>query len=99
MKGYVEGISVAVKNREQTLKIISQYSRTTDPEILQETYDLTVAGAFLRVPYPSVEGFKTILDFIAETRDVKVKTVDPKSMVDSTFVGELDESGFIKSLY
>jgi NitT/TauT family transport system substrate-binding protein len=99
MKGYVEGISVALKNREQTLKIISQYSRTTDPEILQETYDVTVAKAFLMVPYPSVEGFKTILDFIAETRDVKVKTVDPKSMVDSTFVRELDESGFIKSLY
>ncbi len=99
MKGYVEGISIAVKDREQTLKIISQYSRTTDPEILQETYDVIVAKAFLRVPYPSVEGFKTVLDFIAETRDTKAKTIDPKSIVDSTFVRELDENGFIKSLY
>ena len=99
MKGYVEGISIAVKDREQTLKIISQYSRTTDPEILQETYDVIVAKGFLRVPYPSIEGFKTVLDFIADTREAKAKTIDPKSIVDSTFVRELDESGFIKSLY
>jgi hypothetical protein len=95
----VEGISVAVKNREQTLKIIAQYSRTTDPEILEETYEVTVAKAFLRVPYPSVEGFKTVLDFIVETRDPKAKTIDPNSIVDSSFVKELDENGFIKSLY
>jgi len=34
MKGYVEGISGSLKNRERTLKIIGQYSRTSDPEIL-----------------------------------------------------------------
>lgn len=99
LKGYVEGISVALKNRELTLKVISDYTRTTEPEMLEETYQVNVARAFRKVPYPSVEGFKTILDFVAETRDAKAKTVDPQSIIDTGFVRQLDESGFIKSLY
>lgn len=98
LKGYVEAIAFSLKHREQTLKIIGQYSRESDPEVLDETYRINVANAFLRVPYPSVEGFKTILDFVAETRDPKAKAIDPRSMMDPSLVKELDDSGFIKSL-
>jgi NitT/TauT family transport system substrate-binding protein len=99
LKAYVEGISVALKNRPFTLKVIGEYTRTTDPELLEETYQVNVAKAFLKVPYPSVEGFKTILDFVAETRDPKAKTIDPKSLLDASYVKQLEDSGFIKSLY
>ena len=99
MKGWVEGISIALKNREQTLKIISQYTRTTDPEMLDETYEVTVRKAFLKFPSPSVEGFRTVLEFVSETRDPKAKSIDPKSFLEPSFVKELDDSGFIKSLY
>lgn len=99
LKAYVEGISVALKNREFTLKVIGEYTRTTDAELLEETYQLNIAKAFLKAPYPSVEGFKTILDFVAETRDPKAKAIDPKSLLDASFVKQLDDSGFIKSLY
>lgn len=99
MKAYVEGISVCLKNRDFALKVISQYTRTDDPEMLEETYQVNVAKAFLKVPYPSVEGFKTILDFVAETRDPKAKNIDPHSILDPSLVKELDQSGFIKSLY
>ncbi len=98
MKAYVEAIAYSLKNHDQTLKIISQYTRTTEPEILEETYRVNVANAFLKVPYPSVEGFKTILDFVAETRDPKARSIDPKSMIDTSIVKELDDSGFIKSV-
>lgn len=98
MKGYVEAIAYSLKNHDQTLKIIGQYTRTTDPEILEETYRVNVANAFRRTPYPSAEGFKTILDFVADTRDPKAKSIDPKSVIDTSIVKELDDSGFIKSL-
>ncbi len=99
LRGYIEGISFSLKNREQTMKIIGQYARTSEPEILEETYRVNVANAFRKVPYPSVEGFKTILDFVAETRDPKAKAIDPRSIIDPSLVKELDESGFINSLY
>ena len=99
MKAYVEAIGVSLKNRELALKVIGEYTRTTDQEMLEETYEANVAKAFLKAPYPSVEGFKTILDFVAETRDPKAKSIDPSTIIDSTFVKELEQSGFIKSLY
>jgi ABC-type nitrate/sulfonate/bicarbonate transport system substrate-binding protein len=99
LKAYVEGISVALKNREFTLKVIGEYTRTTEAELLEETYQLNVAKAFLKAPYPSVDGFKVILDFVAETREPKAKAIDPKSLIDASFVKQLYYSGFIKSLY
>ena len=72
---------------------------TTDAEMLEKTYQVNIARAFLKVPLPSVGGFKTILDFVAETRDPKAKNIDPNSILDASFVKQLDESGLIKSLY
>jgi NitT/TauT family transport system substrate-binding protein len=98
MKGYAEAIAYSLKHRDQTLKIIGQYTRMTDPEILDETYRVNVANAFRKAPYPSAEGFKTILDFVAETRDPKAKSIDPKSVIDISIVKELEDNGFLKSL-
>ncbi len=99
LKGYVEAVAFSIKHRDETLKIIGQYTRENDPEVLDETYRINVANAFLKVPYPSVDGFKTILDFVADTRDPKARSIDPKSMMDPSLVRELEESGFIKKLY
>jgi len=99
LKAYVEGISVSLKNRELALKVIGEYTRTTDAEMLEETYQVNVVKAFLKIPLPSVEGFKTILDFVAETRDPKARNIDLNSILDPSLVKELDQSGFIKSLY
>jgi ABC-type nitrate/sulfonate/bicarbonate transport system substrate-binding protein len=98
MKGYVEAIAYSLKHKDQTVKIIGQYTRMTDPEILEETYRVNVANAFRKTPYPTVDGFKTILDFVAETRDPKAKSIDPKSVIDISIVKELDDSGFIKTV-
>lgn len=98
MRAYVEAIHVALKNRELTLKVIGQYARITEPDMLEETYRVNIGNAFLRIPYPSVEGFKTILDFVAESRDPKAKGIDPAAILDPSLVKELDDSGFIKGL-
>ena len=99
LKAYIEGINLCLKNKDFTLKVIADYTRTTDPEMLEETYQANIAKAFLKAPYPSVEGFKTILDFVGETRDPKAKAIDPKSALDASLVKQLDDSGFIKNLH
>ena len=99
LRAYVEGIHVSLKNKDFTLKVIADYTRTSEPEMLEETYQANVAKAFLKAPYPSVEGFKTILDFVGETRDPKAKAIDPKSALDASLVKQLDDSGFIKNLH
>jgi hypothetical protein len=48
--------------------------------------------------YPSVEGLKTVLEEIAE-RDPRAKSAKPEQFADLTFIRELDQSGYIDSLY
>jgi hypothetical protein len=47
---------------------------------------------------PSPVGLKTVMEFLA-LDDPKAKGVDPTSFVDGSILKELDDSGFIKSLY
>ena len=44
--------------------------------------------------YPSLEGIKTIL-----ASEPKAKDVSPEEFADSSFVKELDQSGFTDGLY
>ena len=43
-------------------------------------------------------GLQIVLDTLAPT-DVRAVGADPRSMVDESFVRELDESGYIARLY
>jgi hypothetical protein len=45
-----------------------------------------------------LEGIQNILDPLAQT-DPKAKAAKPEDFVDMTFIRELDQSGYIDSLY
>jgi len=49
------------------------------------------------VPYADPAGIKTLLDNMAP-KNPKAAAADPKTFVDSTFVQEIESSGFIKQL-
>jgi hypothetical protein len=49
-------------------------------------------------PYPSAEGFKTILDDLAKKLPA-ARTANPKDFIDARFIQELDKSGYIDALY
>jgi len=44
--------------------------------------------------YPSLEGIKTIL-----TTELKGKPAKPEDFADSSFIKQLDQSGYIEALY
>ena len=96
MKAYAEGISVGKKDKAFTKKVLAKYMRTQDPEILEESYGWIVNAINPQVPYPPVQGIKTLLD---ASTNPKAKSIKPESLVDDRLVRELDQSGFIKSLY
>jgi hypothetical protein len=51
-----------------------------------------------RVPYPVLKSLKVALEVMS--RDLPQATdADPRQFVDDRFLRELDESGFISSLY
>jgi hypothetical protein len=50
------------------------------------------------VPAPSLQEFKTALE-IASAEYPQAKNTDPYPIFDASFVGNLEQSGFIKSIY
>jgi ABC-type nitrate/sulfonate/bicarbonate transport system substrate-binding protein len=100
VKAYVEGIAYFKKNKDDTLKILMKKMRIEPGKenYLERSYQLYVSQYFDNVPYPSIAGTKTVLEFLTKEYP-KAKTADPLSFIDSSLVKELDASGFIKSLY
>jgi ABC-type nitrate/sulfonate/bicarbonate transport system substrate-binding protein len=97
VRAFTEALHYIKTNKEETKALIGKNLKSNDPEGLERAYRAYNA-AFPEIPYPNVEGVKTLLDDIAP-RTPKAATADPKSFVDLSLVQELESSGFIKPLY
>jgi NitT/TauT family transport system substrate-binding protein len=100
MRGYVEGIAFFKKNRKESIEVLAKKLRTatSQTKYLERSHALYSSGYFENVPYPSLKGVNTVLEFLAKDNP-RARTADPKSFIDNSLVKELDDSGFIKKLY
>jgi ABC-type nitrate/sulfonate/bicarbonate transport system substrate-binding protein len=99
VKAQVEAVHRIKTDREGTVATLVKYFGSKDRDIMERTYDLQSSDD--RMPakqYPTLEGIKNILEPLAET-DAKAKTARPQDFVDASFIRELDQSGYIDSLY
>ena len=97
VKAVVEGAAVVRKDPETSKRALSVRMRIKNPKELEETYQ-QLRGFTQAKPYPSLEGFKAILNDLSK-RMPAAKNADPKDFADLRFVEELDKSGFIDGLY
>jgi NitT/TauT family transport system substrate-binding protein len=96
-RALVEAIHIFKTDKDATLKVISKFTRITNPDSLERTHQ--AFGKILpETPSPSPEGVRTYLDYVAATRPEAAKA-NPKEYVDLTFVQEVQASGFIRQLY
>jgi NitT/TauT family transport system substrate-binding protein len=100
IRSQVEAVHTMYTDKEATIRALAKYMGSgVDREILEKSRDNVMTEAFYpKKQYPSVEGLKTVLDDVAE-RDPRAKTAKPEQFIDSTFIKELDASGFIDNLY
>lgn len=96
LKGYIEAVYSAAKNKDLTKKLIIKYLKTTDPEILEATVQ-----SYIQVTdytgYPNLEGIRNAMDEVA-LRLPAVKTKKPEDFVNTRFLKELEREGFFKTL-
>ena len=97
MRAYTEAIHFFKTRKEDTIKIMSKYSRLEDRKTLEEAWDWH-AKFIPEAPYAPVEGYQLVLQDMAATNP-KAAHANAKELVDARFVKELEDSGFIKSLY
>jgi NitT/TauT family transport system substrate-binding protein len=97
VRAYVEAIAIYKNNRELAMKITSKYTGIKDAAVLAATVDF-YTPKLQRVPYPTVGGLRFVLDEVA-LRDPRAKNYTPETFMDTRFVKQLEDSGFIKGLY
>jgi ABC-type nitrate/sulfonate/bicarbonate transport system substrate-binding protein len=94
LRAYIEGAVRGIKDKPFAMKTMAKYFRTNDNEVLEETYELIIKSGFTVPPYPA--GIAGLLEDLGRTVP-KAKGAKPEDFVDSRFVRELDQSGFVKA--
>jgi ABC-type nitrate/sulfonate/bicarbonate transport system substrate-binding protein len=96
LRSYVEAIHFYKTHKEDTIKIMRKFSRLEDPKILEEAWDWH-AKFMPDAPYPPAEGYQLVLQDMAE-KNPKAAQANVKDYIDTRFIKELEDSGFIKGL-
>lgn len=97
-KGFVAAIHYSRTHRDFTLKVLNKYMRTDDQDVLNASYDYYVGRVIPRVPLVSERGLQAVIDFIRQ-RNPQTPNVKAQEFMDNRFIKELEDSGFVKSLY
>lgn len=98
LSAVVEASALMKRDRAFSFKVLSKYLRTSDPDLLNETYDVQIVKYLLKVPAPTADNVRSVVEEIAE-RNPKAKDEDPRRFFDDRFIRQLESSGFIDTLY
>ena len=93
-------ILVATPGRllDQMHRRMQKYLRSSDASMFDELYEMYVVRNIPRIPRPSPESLKTVLDQMAET-DPRAANLRPEQFIDDRFFQELEKEGFIQKLW
>jgi hypothetical protein len=80
------------QNKERAIKIITKYSRLSDPRMIDEHYNDSVTY-LERIPRAEPEAVQTILEFSGK------KGVPVETFQDNSIVERLTREGFFDKLY
>jgi NitT/TauT family transport system substrate-binding protein len=100
VKSQIDAVHLMKTDRKASVAVLAKYLRqTTNKEILERSYDLSATDQkYPRKQYPALAGLQTVLDAIAD-ENPKAKSARPEQFVDTRFIKELDDSGYIDGLY
>jgi NitT/TauT family transport system substrate-binding protein len=96
VKSQVDAVHRIYTDKEATVRALARFvGRSVERDVLEKTWENLLSESVLpKKQYPSLEGIKTIL-----ANEAKGKLAKPEDFVDSSFIRELDQSGYIDALY
>jgi ABC-type nitrate/sulfonate/bicarbonate transport system substrate-binding protein len=86
-----EGIDRYYADKPFTLRVIPKYTRDTDPDIIERTYEFYRKAGFRRELTISESGMRGILNFLAETVP-EAKNAEPMQFFDDRFMRQMNSS-------
>jgi NitT/TauT family transport system substrate-binding protein len=97
MRAMAEAAKIMHTDREYTYKVLGKYLRIDDRKLLEESYNVEIKALEPRLAIKP-EGLQSTLDEIAPT-DPRAKTVKPQEMIDTRYLDEMENSGFMDQLW
>jgi len=98
LKAYIEGTRRLLTDRELGIRALRKYGGISDRELLENTYDLFTSKYIKKVPTLTAKGVENSLKLMADTLP-KARDRRPEEFMDSSFMEELERSGFVKSVW
>jgi ABC-type nitrate/sulfonate/bicarbonate transport system substrate-binding protein len=98
LKALIESIHFIKTKRLEALSILSRYTRTTDPEALNITYDEYVQKVWPQIPDIQPEDLTAVLEQQAETNP-KALEINPADLIHDALMENVVRSGFVKQVY
>ncbi len=98
MKALIEGLIfvLAPGNKSQVIKTLMNRFKISDASLVEQEYADAMKDLEPK-PYPAVEGLRN-MQRLMQLQNPRLATINPASLIDSTFVRKLDETGFIGQL-
>ena len=97
----IDGIHFFKTNKPDTLKVVKQHCsellKMRNDEEWDCFYDSQIAS-LESAPYPSIEAIQNVFA-LAVKRDPEIKEYNPLALWDLHYVKEIDDSGYIRTLY
>lgn len=95
MRAFVRGMHRYKTDKEFSKRVLAKYGKITDNELVEGTWK-EYAPHLVKVPRPSLKAIQLFID--ANYRD-KAPAPKPENFVDNSLVDQLENSGFIDSVY
>lgn len=95
LKGYIESLHFFRTQKEKTVAGIMKFMKMNDRARAEEGYDYYVELMPV-MPYASVAGVKTVLQFLAAGQP-KAATANPEEFYDHSYLKKIEDSGFAKA--
>jgi len=96
LMAFIEGIHRYKTDEAFTKKVIGEYSRIRDTQVLDETYRL-FGTKIQKIPYPTPGGIRLALDSLGN--NPRARQARPEEFFDDSILRRLDQDGFVEQLY
>jgi ABC-type nitrate/sulfonate/bicarbonate transport system substrate-binding protein len=97
VRGLARAMGRFVSDKSYSTQIIEQYTKLTDPEVLESSWEAHTTRYANSSLLTSPEAIRTVQEEVAG--DPRAASLDPSTLIDNRFVQELHDNGFLARVY
>jgi NitT/TauT family transport system substrate-binding protein len=98
VRAAVRGHARFVTDEALGVRVVGEYARLEDREVLTRAWERYATRYAKRIPYTSPSAVRLALEELALTDD-RARTAEPEQFYDNRYIRELDDAGLFATLY